>query len=78
MEANKIKGVAKSLMLDNGVELTYCERGEEHDEVLICGAFYFHTFLPVVELMARRYHVYGVVMRFDGAADELEPDGTTH
>lgn len=78
MEANKIKGEAKSLVLDNGVELTYCERGEEHEEVMVVGAFYFHTFLPVVELLAQRYHVYGVVMRFDGPADELEPDGTTH
>ena len=78
MEANKIKGEAKSLVLDNGVELTYCERGEEHEEVMVVGAFYFHTFMPVAELMARRYHVYGVVMRFDGPADELEPDGTTH
>lgn len=78
MEANKVKGEAKSLTLDNGAELTYCERGEGNSEVLITGAFYFHTFMPVVEHLAERYHVYGVVMRFDGPADQFEPDGSVH
>jgi len=78
MEANKIKGEAKGLILDNGIELTYCERGEQNQEVMICGAFYFHTLMPTVELLAERYHVYGIVMRFDGKTTELEPDGTTH
>lgn len=76
MEANKIQGEAKSLQLDYGVELTYCERGEEHEEVLLTGAFYFHTAMPVMELLAKRYHVYGVVMRLDGNATELNADGT--
>lgn len=49
MEANKIQGEAKSLLLDNGVELTYCERGEQNEEVLMTGAFYLHTAMPVVE-----------------------------
>lgn len=78
METNKIKGEAKGLMLDNGIELTYCERGEENQEVLITGAFYFHTVMPVVELLAQRYHVYGIVMRFDGPTTELNADGSTH
>ena len=30
MEAQKIKGEAKNLILDNGIELTYCERGEKN------------------------------------------------
>ena len=78
MESNKIKGQAKSLILDNGIELTYCERGEEHNEVVIAGAFYFHTFMPVVEYLAQRFHVYGVVMRMDGKVTEKNADGTTH
>ena len=78
MEANKIKGESKSIVLDNGAELTYCEYGKENKEVLIAGAFYFHTLMPVIEGLAKRYHVYGVVMRFDGITDELNPDGTTH
>jgi pimeloyl-ACP methyl ester carboxylesterase len=78
MEANKIKGEAKSLVLDNGAELTYCERGTEHEEVMICAAFYHHTFMPVIEGLAERYHVYGIVMRFDGISDQKEADGTTH
>ena len=66
METNKVAYGAESIMLENGVELTYCELGEQNEEVLITGAFYFHTVMPVVELLAERYHVYGVVMRFDG------------
>lgn len=76
MEANKIKGEAKSIILDNGIELTYCEKGVQNKEVLLCGAFYFHTFMPVVELLAEKYHVYGIVMRLDGKADELNSDNT--
>ena len=49
MEANKIQGEAKSFLLDNGVELTYCERGKQNEEVLMTGAFYFHAAMPVVE-----------------------------
>lgn len=78
MEANKIQGEAKSLVLDNGVELTYCERGQEHEEVVIAGAFYFHTVMPVIEYLAQRFHVYGVVMRMDGKITETNADGSTH
>ena len=76
MEANKIKGEAKGLMLETGTELTYCELGEEHDEVLITTAFYFHTLMPVLDILAERYHIYGIVMRFDGPAEELNADGS--
>ena len=78
MEANKVKGEAKSLMLDNGIEVTYCERGEQNSEVLITGAFYFHTVMPVVEGLAKRYHVYGIVMRISGDSDYKNPDGSIH
>lgn len=78
MEQNKIKGLAKSIILDNGAELTYCERGEQNKEVIITTAFYFHTFMPVVEALAERYHVYGIVMRLDGPTDELNADGSTN
>mgnify|MGYP006988931951 CR=1 FL=1 len=78
MEANKIKGESKSIVLSNGVELTYCERGETHTEIMVCGAFYFHTAMPLVEKLAERYHVYGIVMRFDGEASEKNADGTIH
>ncbi len=37
---------------------------------MVTGAFYFHTVMPVVEFLAERYHMYEVVMRFDGATDE--------
>ena len=78
MEANKIKGEAKSLVLDNGAEITYCELGTQNEEVLVSGAFFFHTFMPVMEILAQRYHVYGIVMRFDGPADIFDTDGGVH
>lgn len=78
MEQQKIRGEAKSLILDNGIELTYCERGEGNDEVIISGAFFFHTFMPVVEKLAERYHVFGVIMRFDGKGDQLNADGSVN
>lgn len=78
MEANKIKGEAKSIVLPNGVELTYCERGEQNKEVILSGAFYFHTFMPVLECLAEKYHVYGIVMRFDGNTDQLNADGSVN
>lgn len=78
MEANKVRGEAKSIVLDDGTELTYCELGAEHDEVVISGAFYFHTFMPVLEGLAKRYHVYGVVMRGTGDTTERMDDGTVN
>ena len=41
-------------------------------------AFYFHTFMPVVEELAKRFHVYALIMRFDGPTDEINADGTTN
>ena len=37
MEDYKIKGEAKSIVLDNGAEITYLELGENNEEVLISG-----------------------------------------
>ena len=76
MEANKIKGEAKAIKLANGAELTYCERGESNEEIVIMPGFFFYTFMPMLEGLAERYHVYGVIMRFDGPGDELNEDGS--
>lgn len=78
METNKVAYGAKGFRLSNGVELTYCELGEQNQDVLLTGAFYFHTAMPLCELLAERYHVYGVVMRFDGDTDQLNEDGSTN
>ena len=78
MEQNKVKGLAKSIVLPNGAELTYCERGEQNKDIIITTAFYFHTFMPVIEGLAKSYHVYGIVMRFDGITDQKNADGSTH
>lgn len=75
MEAKKIKGQALAITLPNGKEVTYCERGAEHNEIVITGAFYFHTFMPVVEALAKRYHVYGVVMPASGESEQKDAEG---
>jgi len=67
-----------NVTLDNGAELTYCELGQDHQEILVTTAFYFHTFMPVVEELAKRFHVYALIMRFDGPTDQLNADGTTN
>ena len=78
MEEQKIKGEAKSLILDNGIELTYCEHGEKNSEIIVCGEFFFHTFMPMIEKLAEKFHVYCVIMRFNGKSNELNEDGTTN
>ena len=75
VELNKVRANGKSIVLDNGVELTYCELGEEHEEVVLSAAFYHHTWYPVLEGLAERYHVYGIVMRIDG--EKEHPDQFT-
>lgn len=78
MEDFKVKGEAKSVTTSYGAELTYCERGEEHDEVVVFPGFFFYTFMDIVEAIAERYHVYGLIMRFDGPADEFDEDGSVN
>jgi len=34
--------------------------------------------MPVIEELAKRYHVYAVIMHFDGKTDQLNEDGTAH
>ena len=77
MESEKIRGEAKSLTY-RGIELTYCELGESNSDVIVLGAFSFQTFMPMVEKLAEKYHVYGVVMRFDGKAEEFNADGSVN
>lgn len=66
-----IKGPCDSIVLDNGVEITYFELGREHEEVMLFPGFYFHTFYSVAEALAKRYHVYGVIMRFGGVETQV-------
>ncbi len=77
MENWKVAKNCKSLTTEDGIELTYCEFGEENEEVVISFAFYHHTWLPVEEMLGKKYHVYGVVQRFgDGEGTVFEEDGT--
>ena len=78
MDSKKIQGESKNLILDSGIELTYCERGEKNSEIIVCGAFFFHTFMPMIDILSKKFHVYGVVMRFDGKITEKNSDSTTN
>lgn len=71
MQSEKVAKNCKSVFLKNGVEITYCEFGEENSEIMVMGEFYFHTFIPLLEALAENYHVYGVVM------DSREPEQCT-
>ena len=75
---SRVEKNGKTITLDNGVELLYCEFGKENQEVLISGAFYFITFNPFLEELAKKYHVYGVVMRPNGKTTEHNEDGTVN
>lgn len=77
MEANKVAKNGKSVVLKNGIEITYCEFGEENKEIMVMGEFYFHSFIPMMEELAKRYHVYGVVMSSRDASQctEFADDG---
>ena len=59
MERNKVAKNCKSVFLDNGVEITYTEFGEENEEIIISSAIYIHTWSPVLEELGKKYHVYG-------------------
>jgi pimeloyl-ACP methyl ester carboxylesterase len=69
---------AKILTLDDGTELYYCELGEENEEVIISPAHYFLTWSPVLEGLAEKYHVFGVIMRFDGPVTQRNADNSVN
>ncbi len=78
METRLVGKNAKKLALNNGIELEYCEFGEENDEILVMGYFYYHSVLPLAEKLAEKFHVFGVVMRMDGPVTQYASDGTPH
>ena len=79
MEAEKIRGAAKSLTY-RGVELTYCELGAANSNVIVLGAFAFQTFMPFVELLAEKYQInvkkHGI--RFETAANVFLDDNALY
>lgn len=38
----------------------------------------FHTWTPVLKVLARKYHVYGVEQRGEGPTTQYNPDGSVH
>ena len=71
-----IKNNCKFVTLDNGYELPYSEMGEENEVVLVESAFYLLSTANVGEELAKKYHYYGFVMRWDGPAEEINEDGS--
>lgn len=66
----------KKVTLDNGIDIPYCEFGEENEDIIITGAVYFITYNEFLKELAKKYHVYGFIMRLDGEGDEKNPDGS--
>ena len=75
MESRYVAENCKAVTLDNGREMLYCEFGEENEEVIVSGAFYFHTFNKFLKELAKKYHVYGFVMRTSGEGEFFDKDG---
>ena len=75
MNDKKFNVPCKSVVLPSGAELTYCEMGEGNKEVLLTGAFYFHTWSAVLKPLAEKFHIYGIEMRFEGPTTEVDADG---
>jgi len=81
MQDRRVTENCKFVTLDSGLQLPYCEFGEENDEVIVAGAFYFMTFNTFLKELAKKYRVIGVIMRNkrDGEAGlEYEKDGTVN
>lgn len=76
MENKKVSKNCKSLILENGKEITYCEFGEENEEVILSGAFYLITGIPKLEELGKKYHVYAMIMQLDGEWDYFFEDGS--
>lgn len=68
----------KKVTLDNGTVLPYCEFGEENEEVIVTSAIYFITFNDFLKQLAKKYHIYGFIMRVgeDGNETERNEDGS--
>jgi pimeloyl-ACP methyl ester carboxylesterase len=77
METGKyLKSIEQKMVLESGGEITYYELGKENKEVAIMGEFYFQTFWPLVEGFAKKYHIYAICLRADGAGlNRLAADG---
>lgn len=75
MENRLVAENCKAVTLDNGREMIYCEFGEENEEVIVTGAFYFHTFNKFLKELAKKYRVVGFVMRTSGDGEIFDKDG---
>lgn len=65
----------KKITIESGVELTYYELGENNEEVLIVGQWYYNTFMDWLRALAKDFHVYAIVLRGDGPVDQFAEDG---
>lgn len=72
------KRETKKIILSNGVELSYEEYGVGNKETMIMGQFYYDTFQRWVNAMAEKFHIYAVIMRFDGKTTFKNADGKTN
>jgi len=78
MKDRKLAENGKFVTLDNGMQMGYCEFGEENEEIIVVGAFYYISFNIFLKILAKKYHVYGVLMRMGGEGTERNADGTVN
>lgn len=79
-EDKRVAENCKKVTLDSGTIIPYCEFGEENEEVIVTGAVYFITYNEYLKALAKKYHVYGFIMRIgeDGTETEKNPDGSVN
>ncbi|MBQ9066906.1 MAG: hypothetical protein IJ133_05215 [Clostridia bacterium] len=77
-EDKRVAENCKKVTLDNGTIIPYCEFGEENEEVIVTGAVYFITVNEFLKELAKKYHVYGFIMRIEenGTETEKNEDGS--
>lgn len=77
-EDSRVAENCRKVTLADGTILPFCEFGAENEEIIVTGAVYFITYNELLKELAKKYHVYGFIMRIDENGNETErnSDGT--
>ncbi|MBP3399633.1 MAG: alpha/beta hydrolase [Erysipelotrichaceae bacterium] len=75
MRDKRVAVECEAVKLESGYELPYFELGKENEKTVVVGGFYFYTFMDFVNELAKKYHVYAIVMRQEGSGELFDADG---